>query len=94
MKKYLLLFVFCLLATGAMAAQSFGQNNISGTVKDQNGDAVSGASVRLVNAQQLTIKAVEADASGQYRFDDVAAGNYLVTASRSGFSSNNNMLRV
>ncbi|MFN0278918.1 MAG: TonB-dependent receptor [Pyrinomonadaceae bacterium] len=77
---FLSTLILILAATADVRAQT-----VSGSVTDQNGAVVSGASVRLVNAQQLTIKAAESDASGKYRFDSVAAGTYLITASRPGF---------
>lgn len=64
-----------------------GQNRttVSGTVTDGNGDVVPGASIRLINAQQIAIRSTEADANGQYIIQNVPPGSYAIIASRSGF---------
>ncbi len=94
MKKSLFFFVWCLCVTGAMAAQSFGQDGISGTVTDQAGSGVPGTTVTLASAQQVVLAAVETDAQGKYRFENIADGSYVVTASRKDFSPQSVSVKV
>lgn len=86
MKKYLLLFVFCLLATGAMTAESFGQNSISGTVKDQNGDVVSGATVNIRSTQSRVGLTTSTGRAGDFLFKGLSAGKYDLRVLAQGFA--------
>ena len=49
-KPLVLLFLFCLLSLGALA-----QNIVKGTVNDENGDAVIGATVRVLGTNTGTV---------------------------------------
>ena len=74
----------CLLASSA-----WGQNAgaLSGTVEDAAGEYVVGADVRLRNqitGQELSTSSEE---EGQFRFDHVAFGNYLLIVNLQGFKS-------
>jgi hypothetical protein len=74
----------CLLASSA-----WGQNAgaLSGTVEDVTGEYVVGADVRLRNqitGQELSTSSKE---EGQFRFDHVAVGNYLLLVNVQGFKS-------
>lgn len=59
--------------------------SVAGTVTDGNGDVVPGASVRLVNAQQTTIRTTQTDADGKFAINAVPPGSYAIVASRTGF---------
>ncbi len=65
------------------------RGKISGTVKDECGDVIGGATVST-NTGGYTTTSLE---DGTYLLDDVVAGTYSVTASKSGFNSatNNNV---
>ena len=52
---------------------------ISGTVTDPSGATIAGAAVEVQNPVTGYDKSVTADASGAFRFTDVAPGNYRVT---------------
>ena len=58
---------------------------VSGTVVDETGARVPGATVTLSGANRRETRAT--DMSGEYRFTDVPPGSYEVTAASSGFSS-------
>ena len=49
-KPLVLLFLFCLLPLGALA-----QNIVKGTVNDENGDPVIGATVRVLGTNTGTV---------------------------------------
>lgn len=58
---------------------------VSGTVKDDTGNAVSGATVTLTGG---TEKTATTDGSGTYTFSDVSTGTYTVKAKNSDGSLN------
>ena len=85
MKKYLLmLLTIFLLFSASVFAQTAG--SVSGSIQDRTGAAVAGANVSLLNAQQLVLYSATTDAEGNYRFENVAAGSYVVQAVGDGFS--------
>ncbi len=59
---------------------------LSGTVADISGAAVSGASVNLHQLAGSAFFSATSDASGQFRFDGVSAGEYLLDASAPGLT--------
>lgn len=69
-------------------------NAISGTIADAAGAAVQGATVRLVNAQQITIAVLESDVQGRFRFENVDDGSYLIVVSRANFSPRSESVKV
>lgn len=84
MKKTIgLLVVFVLFSFSAFAQSS---GSISGTIKDPAEAAIAGANVSLLNAQQLVLQVAVTDANGNFRFENVAAGSYVVQAAFAGFS--------
>lgn len=74
-------------------AQTAG-NAISGTITDTAGAAVQGATVRLVNAQQITIGVFESDVQGRFRFENVDDGSYVIVVSRANFSTRSESVKV
>ncbi len=74
------IFVLCL--TGLAYAQS---GSISGSVVDETGGVVPGATVTLTapNVHEMTIT----DARGEYHFRNVPAGTYQVSVSLTGFTT-------
>ena len=73
-----------LLICGASVA--FGQG-ISGLVKDTQGAVIPSAVVTLTARDNTAAAAGVTDSSGQYRFDHVFPGDYLLAASAVGFAS-------
>lgn len=84
MKKTIGLFIVFVLFSFSVFAQSSG--SISGTIKDPADAAIAGANVSLLNAQQLVLQVAVTDANGNFRFENVAAGSYVVQAAFAGFS--------
>ena len=83
MKMFVLTAVVFAICCLNIAGQN--RTTVSGTVTDGNGDVVPGASIRLVNAQQIAIRSTVADSNGQYIIQNVPPGSYAIIASRSGF---------
>jgi Carboxypeptidase regulatory-like domain/TonB dependent receptor len=83
MKWLVLVLTSCLFTSAAVAQSTFG--SIVGTVKDQSGSMVPGATVTLVNSGSSATKTVTTSASGNYEFLNLDAGNYQVSVAASGF---------
>jgi hypothetical protein len=90
--------LFAVIALFASFASAQGTTSrVTGTVSDNNGAAVAGATVTLINEQtQVAVQTVTTNDSGVYLFDLVQPGSYKVTVERQGFkryeSSNNTVL--
>jgi hypothetical protein len=70
-----------LLALVLVSAQGLAQStqgSIVGVVKDPAGAVVPGASVTLTNIAEGTVRTTESNGVGDYRFQDVKAGQYTV----------------
>src|SRR6478672_6548675 len=61
--------------------------SISGTVKDQSGAALPGVSVTLRNADTGAERIALTDATGRYLAPSISVGNYRISASKEGFST-------
>ena len=68
-----------------LAIYSFGQVSIKGRIKDQRQN-LSFATVVLLNPDSSTIKTVAADGYGEFAFENVSPGFYLVSSSVVGYS--------
>jgi hemoglobin/transferrin/lactoferrin receptor protein len=81
-----ILFVFCFIVFTFFAAQAQTANQISGTVKDQNGAVVAGAQIS-VNGKQFKRETVS-DANGVFGFQNLPDGEYELEISAVGFALN------
>jgi hypothetical protein len=85
--------VFCGMVLATMLAalsavhaqQTLG--SISGTVLDNSGGAVVGATITIVNDQAAAKRAENSGAAGIYLFKDLAVGSYSFTISAEGYSN-------
>ena len=69
-----------------LVAQSQRSSIVRGLVSDELGGVIVGATVTLTNEQGQAQTTVS-DANGNYRFNDVAPGNYSIAAIQMGFST-------
>jgi iron complex outermembrane receptor protein len=79
-------FITALLFTFLFALAVFAQNSasVSGKVTRGTNTIVFGATVTLISQQDENIRfSTSTDASGNYRFDNIAPGKYALTASTS-----------
>jgi iron complex outermembrane receptor protein len=85
--------IFCLAAGQAdVLAQT--ANSLAGRITDAQGAAVTGATVTLY-ARETSVRATTAiDSSGNYRFEHVPAGDYVVEAASGGFGRIARTIRV
>lgn len=78
----------------SLAAQTAATASVSGRIIDPTGAAISGAAVTLRNSATQTEKTVTANASGEFQFTDLAAGEYRVNLSAPGFAGLAQTLRL
>ena len=73
-------------AAGALSSFAAAQQpaSISGTVTDQTGAVITGATITLTNSGKLKLTATS-DAQGNFKFSDLQPGTYDVTVTASGF---------
>ena len=65
-----------------------GNGRLAGMVTDPTGAAVTGASVRLLDENNVVIAQTTTESNGQYTFSGVSTGNYRVEVERQGFQKN------
>ena len=80
MKFRLLILVLLCHAIG-----SFGQTSVSGRVKDQH-QVMAAASIELLTHDSVVIRKTLTNDSGEFIFQNVAPGGYIITTSVVGFS--------
>ncbi len=70
----------------AVQAAERAAGNIAGTVTDTDKASIPGASVQLESRDTRTRLSTSTDASGRFRLEPVAAGEYTVTIAAKGFA--------
>ncbi len=83
--RFLLFLFLGAFAAGPALAQTTG--DLDGTVMDQNGGPLPGATVELRSPSLQGVRTAVSDGAGRYRFPALAPGTYTVSAKLSGFSS-------
>jgi hypothetical protein len=78
--------VFVLLGAGSAMAQ-VDTGSILGTVRDESGGSVAGATVTLVNEGTNATLATTTSADGAYKFSPVRIGTYKLSATTKGFQT-------
>jgi Carboxypeptidase regulatory-like domain/TonB-dependent Receptor Plug Domain/TonB dependent receptor len=81
-----LCFFSCLLASTALFAQKI-TGDIEGNVTDSSGAVVPGATVTALNVDTGLSRTANTSGSGNYRINDLAIGNYKITAEAAGFKT-------
>ena len=66
------------------AAQTTG--TISGTVADEKGASIAGATVTARNVETNTSRTAQTDAEGRYRFTGMPVGGYEITVEAANFA--------
>ncbi len=81
---FIVVCIFCLTA-GQLQALAQTANSLTGRITDSQGAAVTGATVTLY-ARATNVRATTVtDSSGNYRFERVPAGDYVIEATSDGF---------
>ncbi len=73
-----LLIALTALSGRPAGAQDRSNGSVTGSVRDQTGGVLPGASVELASGSAI-VRSVETDGTGRYRMDDVPPGTYTVT---------------
>jgi hypothetical protein len=73
------------LATLSCSAQS--TTSLRGVITDPSGGVIPGATVSISNADNGLLRRNVTDASGEYKFLQIAPGTYKVTAEKTGFAT-------
>ena len=85
--KLLLLSALCfVLFTGTAFAQA-NSGDLTGTVFDSSGSAIPNANVVATNEETGVKTTAQTNAGGAYRFTNLPAGRYTLTASATGFTT-------
>src|SRR5579872_4956407 len=82
-----LVFLFMLCVLSAMPAVTSAQSStatVAGTVDDESGAPVAGASVVLKGPQT---KSTTSDSKGAFTFSDVPAGSYVLSVTKGGYTA-------
>jgi hypothetical protein len=79
----LVLLALCGRAVPANAQVLYG--SLVGTVTDESGAGIPGATVTITHAETGASREIATDATGAYRFPTVQSGTYTVTVQLSGF---------
>src|SRR5215472_13659247 len=74
------------LTFASAALPQTSSTSLQGTVTDQSGAAIAGATVSLVNTESKTERTMVSDAQGEYRFLLLSPGTYTLRVSAKGFA--------
>jgi hypothetical protein len=80
-----ILFVILALAAQFPAWGQFDSASVLGTIKDPNGATVSSATVELLNVANGFKAVKQTSSNGDYEFENVQVGDYVVTVTAAGF---------
>ena len=86
MKKLINTFLLTVAVFLVVSVEANAQNFISGTVKDQNGDVVSGATVNIQSTQPRVGLTSSTDRDGEFSFGGLPSGDYNLRVLARGFA--------
>ena len=86
-KRLVSILSFAVLAALALPLAAQTTASILGTVTDESGALVSGASVRAINTQTNEVRNSRTDGNGYYRFAELGVGVYSVQVELQGFKT-------
>ncbi len=81
----IIFFILISLIYKQVLAQGPGQKSIRITLKNEQKNGVSGATVDLLTPDSVFLKSATTNTSGSYLFTDLKSGKYLVRAKLSGY---------
>lgn len=80
--------------TAAARVAQAQDGQVEGTVRDQRGDPIAEAQVVLWNQATLALRTTRTQHNGQFRFEHLAAGRYVVTVTAPGFAQSDTAVDV
>jgi hypothetical protein len=80
--------IFCILAlaVAACAQQTIDTATVQGRVEDPSGASIAAAQVTIENSRTGARTTAASSASGEFRFNTLAAGEYVLTTAADGFA--------
>src|SRR5919107_5554120 len=81
-----LALALAVLLFGAASASAQTTGTISGSVQNEKGEAIPGATVTVRHVETNTSQTAQTGDSGTYRFPNLSVGAYEVTVESSGFA--------
>jgi hypothetical protein len=85
MSRLVTILALVLLAASAVFGQAVAIGSVSGTIMDQSGSSVPGATVKITATERGTLHTVTANADGHYAFLDLPVGPYRLEVQAKGF---------
>lgn len=76
-----------LLACGSFATAQLFPGRVTGTVRDSQGAAVAGATVKLSNPATGQERTVVSEANGEFNFPELPLGTFRLAVSKEGFKT-------
>src|SRR5580698_4266913 len=86
MRLRVILVVSMILAATVLVAQTF-RGTVMGTVTDASGAVISGATIKVRNANTGLERVTQTSADGSYAVPELQVGTYTITVSQSGFQT-------
>src|SRR5258708_4383643 len=86
-RSYGLVVICSILVAAVSLSAQLPTGTILGTVKDQSGGVVPGASVTITNTDTSLTRAGTTAADGSYRFPALPVGHYQVQVTKEGFGA-------
>jgi tetratricopeptide (TPR) repeat protein len=90
----LILFAISMIGISSLAQEQMGRGRISGTVVDENGQPVEGASIIAESMKTETKFQGKSDESGHFAVAGMGTGYWKITASKEGYTSSSVSLNV
>ena len=84
--SFLTAFLMCFFLIGEISAQS-GTSSIRGTVTDQNGAVVAGATIKLSNPATGFNRTTVSDSDGKYSFPSIPPATYRIEVGAANFKT-------
>lgn len=81
------IFVFAVVNVNVVQAQSVLEGKLTGTVADDSGELLPGATVEITGPSIMGTRSVVTSAKGSFIFLNVSPGTFKLTASLSGFKT-------
>ena len=87
MSRMTTLLALVLLSACAIFGQAVAIGSVSGTVTDQSGSSVPGATVRMIETDKGTVHTGNTTADGRYTFNNLPTGPYRLEVQANGFKN-------
>ncbi len=85
--RWVLALAVVLAFSGTASAQTLESGQVGGSVKDETGAVVPGASVTLTNTETGLTRTIVSNAQGAYTFAQIPTGTYEILVELSGFAN-------